>query len=263
MSNVENSILFSQRPRRSRENSYSRQHTRDLGATAGRGGMRLPYRTCAVCAIFFILILVCHVLRVRTQVNYNTSLGVGFLSTHLERLRTINNDWGKYGGLAICPETRTFFAERARGKRTVCEIGMGTGASALMFLSSSPYAAVHEFDLGDTTKYRVSSYLRDNFAERFIPHWGDFYDEIPRNSMNCDLIYVDALHPDDVKLAMKHLGGRHADWLYHAGGGGKVKARQYLLAEYKELWEEVAVSNTSRSDGERCVYFQGHLMTQS
>ena len=177
---------------------------------------------------------------------------------HLEQVRLLNSEWTKYGGLAICPETHNFFLQAARGKKSICEIGMGTGVSTLLFLLGSYNATVHEFDLGDAVKYNVSKYLHESFNGRFTPHWGDFYVEIPKMHVVCDLIYVDALHPDDVKLAMQYLGGG-AEWLYHAGGGGSVKARDYLLLEYQKDWIETDVSNTSRSDGKRCIYYKAEL----
>ena len=181
-------------------------------------------------------------------------------TAHVEQLRSLNSEWSKYGGLAICPETHAFFLRASRGKTSICEIGMGTGISALLFLLGSTSAKVHEFDIGDQVKHNVSKYLREYFNERFIPHWGDFYVEIPKTPLTCDLIYVDALHPDDVKLAMRYLGGESAEFIYHNGGGGILKARDYLVSEYRNNWKETEFSNTSRSDGARCVYYKGRLI---
>lgn len=140
-------------------------------------------------------------------------------------------DVSSYGGLALCPGVHDFFAKVSTDSQNICEIGMGTGISTVIFLQSASRALVHEFDLGDSNKRKIAKYLNDHFGERLVPHWGDFHVEIPRAAPICDLIYVDALHPDDVQLAMKYLGGESADWLYHDGGAGVQTARQYLLRE--------------------------------
>jgi len=176
--------------------------------------------------------------------------------THVELLN--KGTWHAHGGLPICPETHAFFLQAAQAKRNICEIGMGSGAAAFLFLQSST-ATVYEFDLGAEVKHNVATYLRDNFDGRFIPHWGDFRLEIPKFPKTCDLIYVDALHPEDVKLAMQYLGGESAQWIYHSGGAGDLSARDYILRTYGEHWEETNTSNTSRADGKRCVYYTGKL----
>ncbi len=180
--------------------------------------------------------------------------------TRLRRIQLLNGEtWTKWGGLPICPEVHKFFTQAAHDKTTICEVGMGSGVSALLFLLGSAKSTVHEFDLGDETKYFISKYLQESFSGRFKPHWGDFHVEIPKAPMICDLIYVDALHPDDIQLAMQHLGGTSAEWLYHNGGGGDVKTRDYLLSKYRGDWIESAMSNTSRTDGARCVYYRGQI----
>ncbi len=188
---------------------------------------------------------------------------IDHFATYSAQIHALNRFSLRHGGLGLCPEALEFFAQSVQDKRVVCEIGMGTGISALVFLLEGRNVTVHEFDVGGDGKRQVSIYLRSKFEERFKPHWGDFHIEIPKNAMQCDLIYVDAVHPADAELAMQHLGGGSAEWLYHDGGAGDVKAREYLLEQYKDNWNELSISDTRRTDGRRCVYYKGKLTPSS
>ena len=118
-------------------------------------------------------------------------------------------------------------------------------------------ARVHWFDFGEeTTKWEIAAYLNQQFGNRFVPHWGDFHETIPNSNLQCDLIFVDALHPQDIEVSIKHLSHADTEYLYHNGGAGRMKARDYLL-NVIDSWAELATTNTSRGDGERCVYYLG------
>lgn len=179
---------------------------------------------------------------------------------HTKRLEELNGKaWYAHGGLAICPGSHELFRKSCSSATTVCEVGMGVGLSALLFLTAHNLTTVHEFDIGDSVKSKVSIYLQKYFHDRFIPHWGDFREQIPQSSVKCDVVYVDALHPQDVQYAMKYLGGETALWVYHDGGAGFTKARAYLHATYGDRWIELGNSTTPRLDGGVCDYYLGQL----
>lgn len=84
------------------------------------------------------------------------------------------------------------------GLKTVCEVGVGAGHSALLFLTAAPKARVVGFDLG-VSRYTLPAhdYLDDRYPERLavyigessltVPRYPDFYPEPP----GCQLIYLD------------------------------------------------------------------------
>jgi len=181
------------------------------------------------------------------------------LADVLEHVLSLNDPaWQtSFGGLGLCPGTHGFFVAAARTvvDGNICEIGMGTGISAALLLMGSGDSPVHTFDLGSDTKRRISAYLNDRFEGRLRPHWGDFSDSVPASGVVCDLIFVDALHPADVIVSMDHLAHAGTQFLYHNGGAGEVKARDFLISTYP--WEELATSDTARIDGKRAIYHLG------
>ena len=185
------------------------------------------------------------------------------IELNVDRVLSMNHpDWaGQFGGLGICPGAHLFFMSAAQTVTgNICEIGMGSGASAVLFLMAGN-AQVHTFDLGDPSKLKIAAYLNTQFENRLQPHWGDFHVTIPDSNLRCDLIFVDALHPQDVEWSMTHLAHADTEFLYHNGGAGEIKSADYLAGVY--LWEELAQSNTTRNDGRRCVYYFGRMFTAS
>jgi len=91
-----------------------------------------------------------------TGITVNPDLG---MQQKLDMIKSIHGSVHKYGGLAICPESIDFFKQAARSKFNICELGMGSGISTLIFLSSSK-GIVHEYDLGeDYLQKKVADFL--------------------------------------------------------------------------------------------------------
>ena len=134
---------------------------------------------------------------------------------------------------------------------------MGTGVSSALLLMGGGTSDVHTFDLGSDAKRRIVAYLNMRFGNRLRPHWGDFEESIPASQLACDLIFVDALHPADVIISIEYLAHPRTKFLYHNGGAGEVKARDFLISSYPDSWEELATSDTERLDGRRAVYYLG------
>ena len=138
-----------------------------------------------------------------------------------------------WGGLPVCPGTYTFFQEAVRSKQNVCELGMGSALSSLVFLQYSD-ATVYEYDLGDEKKLAVAAFMHSLFGkDRLRLRWGDISTTVPNNAPKCDLVYLDAMHPLDVVLSVQYLSTETIEWLYHSGGSGDVKARQFFLRVWK------------------------------
>jgi len=134
---------------------------------------------------------------------------------------------------------------------------MGSALSSLVFLQYSD-ATVYEYDLGDEKKLAVAAFLHSLFGkDRLRLRWGDISTTVPNNAPKCDLVYLDAIHPLDVVLSIQYLSTETTEWIYHSGGSGDVKARQFFLREFGSDWDESETSDTSRLDGERCVYYKG------
>ena len=187
----------------------------------------------------------------------------GLHAQMIEQVLSLNEPgWASaFGGLGLCPRpTHEFFisaAQKVTGN--ICEIGMGTGVSAALLLMAGA-SPVYTFDVGSDTKRRIAAYLNRHYDNRLRPHWGNFFESIPTSDVVCDLIFVDALHPADMIMSMDYLAHAHTLYLYHNGGAGEIKVRDFVLSTY--LWEELATSDTARLDGQRARYHLGRRISE-
>lgn len=171
------------------------------------------------------------------------------LSQLMRKITDVAGGVPRFSGVASCPDVPEMLATAAAqasaavdGRAVACETGFGAGHSSGAFLWAG--LAVHSFDLFDQSQQRVANFLQALFPDTYRIYRGDFHTSIPAaiaKGLRCDLVYVDAHHPDDLRL-LQPVARNGAILLYHSGGAGDVSARSWVQ-QHPEQFEEIACLN--------------------
>ena len=158
----------------------------------------------------------------------------------------------KDGGIIQCPEVGAVLSTLASGapeKNVFCEVGFNVGASATSFsqgLSNKVSCELHSFDLNFPKN--IARFLDSIYGHRvhFVTHEGEltqtlraFYERGNR----CDVIFLDAKHPDDMKETLKLARNKQSLFIYHWHFRNQ-QAKPYLLDALKSTLNEVACFKT-------------------
>jgi len=131
----------------------------------------------------------------------------------------------KDGGTVQCPEVGDIYesiARRAPDGTIFCETGFNVGSCAAIFLHGSygkSHSEVHSFDM-DFPDGAVGflNELYSTHQPRLHAHVGDMSYTIPkfqRAGKFCDVIFLDAKHPEDLQITRDLARGRATLFLYH------------------------------------------------
>ena len=121
------------------------------------------------------------------------------------------------GGTVQCPEVGEMYERLARDMpdgSVFCETGFNVGSSAAIFLHGFTVAGktksvVHSFDLqfkSNSVKLIEATYGKG----RLFTHGGDVADTMDaftKSGKKCDVVFLDAIHPLDHKLARNMVRG--------------------------------------------------------
>lgn len=134
----------------------------------------------------------------------------------------------------LAPARRNIW-RASRFKRSLLEIGVNAGHSALLCLSANPDLVYHGVDIGFHAYTKAcADFLAQEFPGRFFFHPGDSREVLPRLAthrpdLDFDLFHVDGGHTDELCRAdisnclrlAKHGAGKHlvlddinASWIY-------------------------------------------------
>lgn len=131
----------------------------------------------------------------------------------------------KDGGTVQCPEVGEMYESIARAApdRTIfCETGFNVGSSAAIFLHGTfgSRSEVHSFDLNFPNG--AVDFLNELYSfpgeARLHAHAGDMsitLEKFHREGNFCDVIFLDAKHPEDLELSKPLARGPATLFLYH------------------------------------------------
>jgi hypothetical protein len=108
------------------------------------------------------------------------------------------------GGSFEFPALQSALRAGVAGAHTYCEVGFNMGHSTLLALQTNARLEAHAFDIGATAVPKAAAAcLNATFGQRLHVHWGDSRATIPMapDSLQCDVIFIDGGHVDDVPHA--------------------------------------------------------------
>jgi hypothetical protein len=135
---------------------------------------------------------------------------VDALEAWLHPLRATVRDGGTGDGVVSIARMlsvldATLAAHTGVARPTLCEVGVDSGYSSLLWLLGAPHARVVAFDLGGHTPEWAGRYLARRFPGRYTLVLGDSVETLPvyggRHPLACDLWFVDGGHTARVAAA--------------------------------------------------------------
>jgi predicted O-methyltransferase YrrM len=150
----------------------------------------------------------------------------------------------KDGGTVQCPEVGEIYEAIARAapdNTIFCETGFNVGSSAAIFLQGSygTRSEVHSFDYN--FPHGAVELLNEIYSApgetRLHAHVGDMTDtlqEFYKSGKLCDVIFLDAKHPEDLELTKMLARGTSSLFLYHWHFRGK-ESKPYFTTSLNEL----------------------------
>lgn len=150
----------------------------------------------------------------------------------------------KDGGTLQCPEVGDIYESIARAApdgTVFCETGFNVGSSATIFLHGSfgSRSEVHSFDVEFPSG--VVDFLNDVYSSRgnsrLHAHKGDIrttLEKFRQGNKLCDVIFLDAKHPDDLKLTSRLARGSATLFLYHWHFRNKESKPYFMSSLYLE-----------------------------
>ena len=158
------------------------------------------------------------------------------------------------GGTVQCPEVGEIYEAIARAApddTVFCETGFNVGSSAAIFLHGSygTSSEVHSFDLH--FPYGAVSFLNEIYSPgkvKLHAHIGQMTEtlqEFFRSGKRCDVVFLDAKHPEDLELTKLLARGPSTLFLYHWHFRNK-ESKQYFTSNLNELntFTEIACMKT-------------------
>ena len=215
------------------------------------------------------LFIICVIILIMIWISGISSLPAGFWASNgttlkqsivlpktteevFQNVLLANNGEGVEGGVFLCPEVVEKLENFARSSFHACEIGFGAGFSSALMLYSGA-AKVTTFDLFDREgKVRVAEMLSNLYPDKFENVTGDFRTTIEEYYLAnpktfCDLILLDALHPEDFEMGRQLAIPEQSIALYHGGGGGQTNTYSYVHSGDRNFMEDVCIDVQCRS----------------
>lgn len=162
--------------------------------------------------------------------------------TRVQKL--LHQIYNKDGGTVQCPEVGDIYESIARGApdgTVFCETGFNVGSSAAIFLHGSfgSRCELHSFDVEFPSG--VVDFLNDVYSPRGKPrlhaHKGDIrttLENFRQDGNLCDVVFLDAKHPDDLTLTSRVARGSATLFLYHWHFRNKESKTYFMSSLYSE-----------------------------
>lgn len=163
--------------------------------------------------------------------------------------------YNRDGGTVQCPEVGEIYEAIARAApdgTVFCETGFNVGSSAAIFLHGSygTRSEVHSFDVGFPSG--AVDFLNEVYSSpgntRLHAHTGDMrttLEKFGRGGGLCDVIFLDAKHPEDLELTTRLARGSETLFLYHWHFRNSESKSFFMSSLYSEkTFEEIACMKT-------------------